>query len=145
MSKIIIFFLLLPFFLYSQSSTTLSFENDCMTFYIRIDSSHFNLYTTGDGGKSGPILETGYVDWENGIVKKKKDSLFFYTKSQDEFNSLIELKLKKVDKPLLEKYYFEEKRKRNDSKDIQIVFWEVISVENEEFYKKIIQGTICDK
>jgi hypothetical protein len=135
---------LAPYIILSQIPEKLIFHNDCMTFHVQIDSNQkYELYTTGDGGKHGSIIESGYVTWEYGEVILNESSLTFLTKSKIEFSSMIELNIQKTDNKNPEKQYFEEYESENNLQKKKIIYWEIIDVKNNEFYDKIIQNSIC--
>ena len=106
--------------------------------YIRLDSSNYKLYTNGNGGKNGPIYETGYVEWERGSYTVVDDTLVLTSDEPIEFNTMISLKLTKTDSIIDEHYYFVEKINRN-----KVIYWKVVWVENRKFNEMIFEEGMC--
>ncbi|WP_417266591.1 hypothetical protein [Brumimicrobium sp.] len=104
--------------------------------HIRLDSTNYELYTDGDGGKNGPIIETGHIEWERGTFTKVGDTLILTSSEPKMFNSMRSLKLLSIDHKEPGSHYFIEEEKPER-------YWKVVWVSNKGFHQKIFQGGIC--
>lgn len=136
--RCLILFLLFSFFSSAQNAIDLVFENDCTSMYIRLDSNSYELFTNGDGGKNGPIAETGHVVWEKGTAITVGDTLILTSNEPITFNSMIILTLLKVENIEPDNHYFIAKTKGKPDK-----YWKANGIANQKFNQMIFQGDIC--